>query len=32
MENSLHLFAVKYDPLDLAALVLVVEGEGFPGG
>lgn len=32
MEDSLHLVAVKYDPLDLAALVFVVEGNGLPGG
>lgn len=32
VEDPLHLFAVEHDPLDLAALVFVVEGHGFPGG
>lgn len=32
VEDSLHLIAVKHHPLDLAALVFVVEGDGFLGG
>lgn len=31
VEHSLDLIAVEYDPLGLAALVFVVEGDGFPG-
>lgn len=32
MEDSLHLFAVERDSLDLAALVFVVEGHSLAGG
>lgn len=32
VENPLDLFVVERDPLDLAALVFVVEGHGFTGG
>lgn len=31
VENALHLLLIKAGPLDLAAGVLVVEGEGFAG-
>lgn len=32
VEDPLDLLAVEHHPLDLAALVFVVEGNGFPGG